>query len=164
VRGALAIVIQLVYALPLILIICCITAVSTTVSGQSGQGATNAGSGLNAFLVCLGCLAIPFALFAAIFAPAANIRYAVSNDIGAAFNISAVYALIRDHLGPYFLALIGSIGLGLVAGVLSSILCGIPAPWLSFAVTVMAANLYGQVAQAEAGTSSPYAPALPPSF
>lgn len=162
-KGAMSVVIQLVYALPVILIGCCLIAASALASGQGAN--TGANNAYAAFILCLICLAIPFGVFAAMASPAAIIRYAVTNDTAAAFNVGAVLGLVRDRIGPFLLALLVGIGLSLAAAAVSSILCGIPAPWLSFVAAVMTAHLFGQVGQTEAGLdTSPYAPVMPPSM
>ncbi len=165
VRGATAIVISLVYALPVILIACCMGVAGLAVSGSASGGQANPNPSLNAFLACLGCLAIPLALFAAFFSPAAILRYVTHQDIAAAFKIGEVWALIRDNLTPYLLAFLAAIVLPLIASLVSGVLCGLPAPWLAFVAGVLSYHLYGQVAQGQRGQvgPAPLAPMLPPS-
>ena len=140
VRGGLAVVIQLVYALPALILGCCIAAAATLAgSGEQNEGAS-------ALVACLACLTVPLGLFAAFVAPAAVVRYAARNDIAAAFNLGAVLGFIRDNLGPYTLAFLANIGLALGATVLGVFTCGVALPWLAFAAGVIGYHLYGQVA------------------
>lgn len=159
VRGLLAIAIQLVYALPLLLVACCLGIVASVLNADPNNPNTSA----TAFLACLGCLAIPLALFAAYVGPAATLRYATTNDVAAGFNFGAVFDFIRANLGPYSMAFLANIVLALAASIVGSILCGVPLPWLAFLASVLGYHLYGQVvrpaaAGANYGDLTPIAP------
>ncbi|MCW5849986.1 MAG: hypothetical protein KIT87_07870, partial [Anaerolineae bacterium] len=62
--------------------------------------------------------------------------------------------------------LMAGIVLPLIASVLSSILCGLPLPWLTFLTGVMGYNLFGQVLgrSAPATTPSSELPPLPTAY
>ncbi|MFN8472092.1 MAG: DUF4013 domain-containing protein [Anaerolineae bacterium] len=143
VRGLLAFVIQLVYAIPVIIIACCQGATTGLLSGGN-QGDPNAAVG--ALVACFGCLNIIFSLLAAILAPAAIIRWLQRGDFAAAFNLASVFAFIRDNAGNYAVAFLVSLGLEIAAVIVGSLLCGIGIPFLLFAAIVISGNLYGQVA------------------
>jgi hypothetical protein len=145
VRGGLALVIQVVYALPVIILACCMGAVGAATGNREAEGM---GGALGA---CLVCLTIPFALAAAYLAPAAIARYVAANDIAAAFNVGSVIDFIRANAAPYTMAFVFNIVLGLVAGIVGAVLCGLPLPWLGFVAGVLGYHLYGQVAQADRG-------------
>ncbi|MFN8499314.1 MAG: DUF4013 domain-containing protein [Anaerolineae bacterium] len=147
VRGLLAFVIQLVYAIPAIIFACCQGA-SQALAGQGGQGGDgNAAIGL--FVACFACLNLIFSILASIIAPAGIIRWVQSGEFGAAFNVGSVFALIRDNAGNYAVAYLVSAGLGIAAVLVGSLLCGIGIPFLLFAAIVISGNLYGQVAFAD---------------
>ena len=156
VKGLIAIVIQLVYALPVLLLACCMLAgLGSAGAFDSRNAGQQLSQGMTAFMICLVCLMIPLGILASIAAPAATYRYLERGDIGAAFNLGAVFGLIRARLGQYLVAwLLAGIVLPLVASVLSSILCGLPLPWLNFLTGVMGYNLYGQAL----GRATPAAP------
>lgn len=168
VKGLIAFVIQLVYALPVLVLACCMVAVAGSAGAFDSRNAgQQLSQGMSAFMMCLTCIMIPLALFASIIAPAATYRYIERGDIGAAFNIGAVLGLIRARLGQYLIAwLMAGIVLPLIASVVSSILCGIPLPWLSFLAGVMGYNLFGQVLgrSAPATTPSSELPPLPTAY
>ncbi|MFN8482921.1 MAG: DUF4013 domain-containing protein [Anaerolineae bacterium] len=147
VRGLLAFVIQLVYAIPAIIFACCQGA-TQGLMGQSAQGGDpNAAIGL--FVACFACLNFIFSLLAAIIAPAGIIRWVQRGDFGAAFNLGSVFALIRDNAGNYAIAFLVSLGLSIAAVLVGSLLCGIGIPFLLFVALVISGNLYGQVAFAD---------------
>lgn len=145
-RGLLVTAIQIVYALPVFLLACCMVA-AATLAGQQGSNANAANDGVTALLVCLTCLIIPFALLAALFTPAATIRYAQHDDISAAFQVGGVLNFIRDNLGNYVVALLASVAVSLLVSIVSSVSCGILLPWLIFFASVYSSHLFGQVAQ-----------------
>lgn len=168
VKGLIAIVIQLVYALPVLLLACCMLA---ALGGMGALDSTNAGQplsqGATALLICMVCLMIPLGILASIVAPAATYRYVERGNISAAFSLGAVFSLIRARLGPYLVAwLLAGLVLPLVASALSSILCGLPLPWLSFITGVMGYNLFGQALgrSAPASVSTGTLPPLPTEY
>ena len=168
VKGIIAIVVQLVYALPVLLLACCMLAgLGSAGAFDSRNAGQSLSQGMTAFTICLVCLMIPLGILASIIAPAATYRYVERGDIGAAFNLGAVVGLIRARLGQYLVAwLLAGVVLPLVASTLSSILCGLPLPWLSFLTGVMGYNLFGQVLgrSASAGVPTSDLPPLPTSY
>lgn len=144
VRGLLAFVIQVVYALPALLLGCCMAAVATIFGQGSTPNTSNDTAGF--VMLCLSCILVPLGLIIAFVTPAALIRFATEGDISAAFDFNAVLALIRDNLGNYVFAVVASILLSLLASLLAAITCGLGAPWFGFAASLLGANLLGQVA------------------
>ncbi len=160
VRGLLAFVIQLVYAIPVLIIACCQTA-SQAALGQGGQG-SDPNAALGALVACFGCLSLIFSLLAAILTPAAIIRWRQREDFAAAFNIGSVIALIRDNAGNYAVAFLVSLGVGIAAAIIGSLLCGIGLPFTLFIATVISGNLYGQVAFADRSGQTALTPTVGP--
>ncbi len=168
IKGLIAFVIQLVYALPVLLLVCCMLAgLGSTGALDSRNAGQQLSQGMSLFVTCLTCLMVPLALLASIVAPAATYRYIERGDIGSAFSLGAVFGLIRARLGQYLVAwLLAAVVLPLVASALSSILCGLPLPWLSFLTGVMGYNLFGQVLGRSAPATTPTSdlPPLPASY
>lgn len=160
VRGLLSLVIQIVYLLPVLIIGCCQFA-ATTALGQGTQ-TNDPNSALSALVACFGCLSTIFGLLASILWPAAIIRWVQKGDIGAAFNIGSVIALIRDNAGNYAVAFLVSLGLGIAAALLGAVTCLIGLPFTLFIATVISGNLYGQVAFADRSGQTALTPTVGP--
>ena len=160
VRGLLALVIQLVYALPLLIIGCCQFA-ATSALGQGAQG-NNPNAALGPLVACFGCLSLLFGILAVVLTPAAIIRWVQRDDISAAFNLGSVIALIRDNAGNYAVAVLVGLLLDIAAALIGALLCGIGLPFTIFIATVIIGNLYGQVAFADRSGQTSLTPTVGP--
>ncbi len=95
-------------------------------------------------------------LWAAVFlfvGPALTLTYARTGSFGALFQVGQILALIRRCLGTFLALMVYALVVGLVIGVLNSILSLIPCiGWLlslgvGFYVTVVIGHIYGQAAR-----------------
>ena len=108
--------------------------------GQFGADRDQASGGLLLF----SCLGFVVAVVTGFVVPAALARTAVTSSFGAGLEVGAIFALVRDNLGDYFILLL----LGVVAGIIASL--GFIALCVGVLVTIpyayfMLAHLYGQV-------------------
>ena len=131
--GIFAIIIGIVYALPMILLFIC--------AGGAGFGlaATGDETMVTAGLVvggCLACLALIVGVVTGLATPMALARYADVGEIGPAFRVGEIIALVRNNIGGLLIVVIGY-GLVLsiiisIGGSIGLILCGI-GPFIAIA-------------------------------
>lgn len=150
--GLKVIVIGIVYALPLIVIACCL---ALPIAGFS-ENAEAVSATLGAFLACLSLL---YGIALSIVYPAAVAFFAAEDDLSAAFRFGDVFRFVGDNLVPYLITFLGS-WLAAFIGNLGDLVCGIG--WLvtyPYAVMVTA-HLYGQAYVEATGMTAAEAPAL----
>jgi hypothetical protein len=163
-KGFSVFVVQLVYALPVVVLGLCLAApqVAATMMAGSDAGDTML-TVASVASVCCGCLIALYAIFMAMLMPAAIGRLAASGEIGPALRVAEVVALVRAKPAVFLIvALLSSLAYSILSSIGSAI-CGIGAPFGMAYATIAAAHLYGQaykVASAESGgAASPAAPA-----
>jgi len=136
VDGLKVIVIQIVYALPAIVVGMCLS-IATTAAGNSGDGFV-------VFLsVVMGCLILLWAIVVSILLPAATAIFAATNDLAAAFRFGEVFALVRDNLSTYLITFIMSWVASFIGG-LGSIVCGVGVFFTGPYGYMVTGHLYGQ--------------------
>lgn len=139
IKGFLLAVIQVIYALPLIVLFGIMSGLFS-VSGNTSSAAAALAALLGTGFLCLGViygLAYWFAL------PAIVAQYAVTEDFGAAFRLDQIFSRLRGNLEGYFLVLV----LGLVAGFIGTlgiVACFIGVIFTAFYGSLVSYNLYGQ--------------------
>lgn len=148
VDGLKVILIQIVYALPAIIL-------GVVVSIPIAAATNDAGS-LGWFpglvLGCLGCLILLWAVFISILLPAATAVFADTNSLAAAFRFGKVFALVRDNLSIYLITLVMSWVASFIGG-LGSAVCGLGAFLTGPYGYMVTGHLYGQAYVAS--TASP---------
>jgi hypothetical protein len=148
VDGLKVIVIQLVYALPAIILSVCLVIPMAAVSDNA--------EGLSVFLsVVLSCFLILWAIVVSIALPAATAVFAATSDLAAAFHFGEVFALVRDNLSTYLITFIMSWVASFIGG-LGGIVCGLGAFLTAPYGYMVTGHLYGQ-----AYAASTAAPAQP---
>jgi hypothetical protein len=136
VDGLKVIVIQLVYALPAIILSVCLAIPMAAISDNA--------EGLSVFLsVVLSCFLILWAIVVSIVLPAATAVFAATNDLGAAFRFGEVFALVRDNLSTYLITFIMSWVASFLGG-LGGIVCGVGAFLTAPYGYMVTGHLYGQ--------------------
>jgi hypothetical protein len=111
--------------------------------------------------ICVGCFTTLYSILAYLVLPAAIGRYAVTNVLGEAFKLGAIYKMVKENLGTYALVLLGGLVASLIAS-LGVIACAIGV--LFTAVYSMAINghLWGQAYKESIGSeAAPADPAEP---
>jgi hypothetical protein len=146
VDGLKVIVIQIVYALPAIIVGLCLS-IAMTAAGNNGEGFV-------VFLsVVMSCLILLWAIVVSILLPAATAIFAATNDLGAAFHFGEVFALVRDNLSTYLITFIMSWVASFIGG-LGSIVCGVGAFITGPYGYMVTGHLYGQAYMASTATAS----------
>ena len=147
VDGLKVIVIQIVYALPAIIVGLCLSIAMMAVAGTKGEWLVILLS------VVMSCLILLWAIVVSILLPAATAIFAATNDLAAAFHFGEVFALVRDNLSTYLITFIMSWvasfigGLGSIAFLVGAFITGA----YGYMVT---GHLYGQAYLASTATAS----------
>jgi hypothetical protein len=156
-KGFLVFVIAFVFMLPVTLVSSCNAAVPFLFENADETLAWV----FTAISVCFGCFTFLYSVLAYLILPAAIGRYAVTDKVGEAFKLGAIFKMVRDNLGTYALVLLGGLVASLVAS-LGVIACVIGV--LFTAVYSMAINghLWGQAYKESVKSAAPPAdPAEP---
>jgi len=99
VRGLLAVLIQLIYLLPLVLVACGLMALTAAGARTAGEDAAQAGVGL--VFLCLVPLSFVVGLVLSALALVAQTRYAITDNFGEAVQIGAVVSELRSNFGRW---------------------------------------------------------------
>jgi len=134
--GLKVIAIQVVYAVPAIIVSLCLS-IAVTAAGNNGEG-------FAVFLsVVMGCLILLWAIVISILLPAATAIFAATNDLEAAFHFGEVFALVRNNLSTYLITFIMSWVASFIGG-LGSIVCGVGVFFTGPYGYMVTGHLYGQ--------------------
>lgn len=148
VKGLLAWVIVLIYALPLILFSLCAQTGSFTpllaesVDPDMLQVLTTVSVAVSA---CCGCLALLYAILIGLVMPFAWGKYVETEQFGAAFQLGDILDKLKNNIGPAFVVLLVSALAGLVAALVGTIVCGVGVFFTSFYAQLIVAFLYGSL-------------------
>jgi hypothetical protein len=150
VKGLKLFVIGLVYALPIILLSICGNLPTMFLQDNNDQTMVTL---ISTVSICVGCISAIYGLAMAFIVPAAYAKFAVTDELGAAFRFSEVFGLVRAAPAAYLLALLGTIVAGVVAS-LGLILCFIGVIFtMAWAYTIQA-HLWGQAYNVATGNTS----------
>lgn len=144
---------ELVWMLPLILLVIIVSVATGGLGSLSDDAAAVAATGGGLLLLCLVLLMVVAALF---LTPALLIQYAIKDDFGALFRFGEVFDIIRNHMSDILIAFLVTVAavfvVSLIGGVLGIIPClgwiaafviGLASgPYVSF----LGGHLYGQIA------------------
>lgn len=157
--GASVVVAQLVYTLPMWIVLCISAVAQVGLGGLTGLSEEAANVGAAGIVATWGltlCLMVIFAFVLFFVSPAIIIQYVRTNELGACFRFGEVLGIARNNFGSILLAAIASfvavLGVNMVVGVLAIIPCIgwliglviaiLSNPW----VAVASGHLYGQMA------------------
>ena len=144
-RGFMALVIQIVYLLPLIVLYGVF--LFLTVAGAAAAEDSEAVAGVLGLLsLCLIPLQLVVALVCVFASLAAIMRYLATDSLGEAFKFGEVIATLRNHIGSFLMILVVGILAGLVAG-LGVIACGIGVLFTGFYAQCVIGHVIGQAMQ-----------------
>ncbi|NJO81489.1 MAG: DUF4013 domain-containing protein [Chloroflexi bacterium AL-W] len=159
IRGLYALIIGLVYALPLIIIITLLTCVFGAIAGAGGSE-----EAAGFAILILNCLLYPIAIIGGIgtwlLVYAAYARYITSNySLGEALKFGEVIATIRSKPQPWLMLLLVYFLSSIIAS-LGMIACFIGVIFTAFIGQCMIGHVLGQII-AQQGMTSTYAPDTP---
>ncbi|MBN1149449.1 MAG: DUF4013 domain-containing protein, partial [Anaerolineales bacterium] len=140
VRGLKALVIGLVYALPIILVSACQQGSLIAVQ-ESGDETVM--SVVTVLTICLSCITLIYSIFMGLVLPAAMAKFAATGQLGAAFRFGEVFGLVRAAPAAYVIVLVGSFVASIIA-MLGMVVCVIGVLFTAAYASVINAHLYGQ--------------------
>ncbi len=163
VKGLTAIVGVLIWALPVIILACCI-AIATT--GLGAAASNNGSDGIGALgglvLSCLYCLTFIVGIFINLFVYAPLTLFALNNQISTFWDFSGAWRFVQANAGNYIIAFLLALVANFIAG-FGVIACFIGVFFTSFWAMLVMAHLFGQVARSNlAPTDSTLLPPTPP--
>jgi hypothetical protein len=142
----------LVYTAPIWLLMCCGALVFVPATRTEDFSGTLAAVGSISFAAAA-CMVLIFTIALIFVSPAITIQYARERTLASCFRFSEVFAIIRQHIGDIFLAVLVIFGLTLVLGLIGIIpLIGWVISLLaSIYVTFVSGHLFGQIGQKVGG-------------
>jgi hypothetical protein len=140
IKGLMVFIIGLVYAIPVILIACCMGILLPVLGGDT-EGVADMAVMLN---LCMNCLSLIWGIVMWLVLPAVWIRYAVTGDFMSAFQFGEIFGFIRDNIANYIVAIILWIVANFVAG-FGVIACFVGVLFTTFWAYLVMAHLLGQV-------------------
>jgi hypothetical protein len=141
VQGLILLVILFIFSLPGLLLSGCSSLFLRSLADATRNDAGSAFFALVIFFA--NALVALYSLIISLLTPAIAIRYAMTRDFGAAFNLSALWRIINANLGAYILVLILSWVASVIAG-LGVIVCVIGVFFTAFWSVLVTAHLSGQ--------------------
>jgi hypothetical protein len=141
-------VISFVYSLPVILFAICAQAGNLTpilaenADRDTVEVLTTISIGVSA---CCGCLMLLYSILAGLILPFAWGKYAETGEFGAAFQLSELFEMLKDNIGPAFIVLLVGGLAALVAEIVGLIACGIGLLFTLFYAQLIMAFLYGSL-------------------
>ncbi len=144
IRGFLALLIQLIYMLPLVLVACGWVALATAGTGAATADAPQASVGLAG--LCLVPLFFILALFLGALALVAQTRYAISDDFAAALQVGEIVSEFRNNLGRWMSVVGMAVAVGFAFVIFGLVTCGLGF-FLGFYVSLAQSHLMAQAAR-----------------
>lgn len=140
-------VIQIIYALPIILVGVCLGALA----GITAEDSQDVSSMFSAFS---GCLNFLWSIVLALFLPAAVAFFVAKGEVSAAFQFGDVFNFVRENFGTYVVVAVLSWVAGIIGG-LGLLVCGVgflvTAPYAGWVTSHLTGQAYlvgsGQTAQ-----------------
>lgn len=154
--GFQALIIGLVYSLPIIILTLPMAAVDAAVSSQSSSDAAN--MMLLIVSLCFGLFSVVFGILLAFMLPAAFGNFVAKGELSAGLRFGEVWGLVRSNPGAYLVVVVGTIVAGLIAP-LGTIACIIGVVLTYTYALAIQGHLYGQAYRL---AKSPVAPPAAP--
>lgn len=162
-KGVTAFVGVLIWAIPAIVMVCCIFIALATFGGFSGdRGATEIGALGGIVLACLYCLTfiVGIAINLFVYAPLTN--FAINGQLSAFWDFQGAWKFIQANAGNYIIAFLLALVANFIAG-FGIIACLIGVFFTNFWAMLVMAHLFGQVARSNMSPSdSNLLPPAPP--
>jgi len=152
VRGLLAFVIQFIYALPVILLVCITFGLGGLTALASGSDSGGGGAAIG--LVCMMPVLFIGGLFLSLLGLVATTRFALINDFGQALRVGEVLAELRRGLSSWLGLLLTLILASFAFGLGVMITCGL-AVFLSFYLTLVQHHWMAQAYRRSSGSVEP---------
>ncbi|OQY21508.1 MAG: hypothetical protein B6I34_07190 [Anaerolineaceae bacterium 4572_32.1] len=142
VKGLMYLIISFVYALPIVLLGACYVLLIGAIGAAASEDTINVIASFGG--ICYGGFALLYAIFMMLALPPALGRYLDTGELGAAFRLSEVFALVRDNIGAWLIALVITWLAGMIASV-GIILCVVGVLFTAFWANLVMMYLWGDV-------------------
>lgn len=139
-KGLMAFVIALVYAIPLVVVACCTLGLLPLVADN--EALTGTVAAFSSF--CVPCVSFIWLLLMALVVPAAWIRYAMTGEFMSAFQLGEIFSYISANLANYIVAIILA-GVASSIASLGTIACFVGVFFMGFWASLVMGHLFGQV-------------------
>ncbi|MCC6904804.1 MAG: DUF4013 domain-containing protein [Anaerolineae bacterium] len=148
---------MIVYQIPTILFACAMSLffLLPAMSGGDSDAAAALTGVAGIAVACCSCLIILYAIAASIVYAGGLIRFADREELGTFFQIGENFALVRNNIGDFGMAVLYLIGAGLVAGVAGSIVPLIGTIAAQVFIYYFSGHILGQLAAKISGSSVP---------
>lgn len=90
------------------------------------------------------CVIVLYSLLEVVLLPAALMRTAMQDNVGAGLKIGEVFALVKNAIGPYLIVVLGTLAASFVASLVGGILCGIGVLFTMVYAYAVMGHFYGQ--------------------
>ncbi len=114
-KGFQVFLIELVYSLPIIVLTIPLSIVDSTSTNMINTGNNTGGYAYMALSLCCGGLIMLYGIFMAFVVPAALASFAAKGSLGAAFQFSEVFGLVRKAPVAYLIVVLVTIVAGIIA-------------------------------------------------
>jgi len=155
-KGVNVLVIGFVYALPMILVICCY-ALLTIAASSGGNGSSRSDNSLATVVsllsTCISCFSFIYGLILYVVGNSATVLYAANERLSDAFKFGDVMSFVRNNAQNLIIALLLGYAAQLIAG-FGVIACVIGVFFTGVWASMVQYHLLGQVYQASLGASS----------
>lgn len=144
--GLMNMIVTFVWSLPLILISSCL-AIPFVFLPTGDEGGV-------LFIVLISCFSLVIlvgAILVAVLSPAAIVHYAVTGELGKAFQFREIFDMVRQNLGAYLMVMLVVIVIVPIISSLGSILLGCGALFTTFAGFLVMYHAYGQAYRTAVG-------------
>lgn len=146
----------LIYQIPT-LIFACIASFVWLLPAMSGDSDTAAALGGLAMtlMICCSCLIVIYAIVAAVVYWGGVIRFVDREELATFFQIGENFALVRDNIGDFGMALLYAILAGAIASVVSSVTFGLGGLLTPIFMMYFVGHILGQLAAKVMGAAAP---------
>jgi len=159
-RGLMVLLANLIYFSPVLLFYCILFVVWFVIlGGASASGSDDAMAGaagaMPLIMGCCGCLAVIYGGVAGVVFWGGVIRYLDTEEFGIFFQFGDNFALVRENIGDFGMALVYFLLAGVAGSVVSSVTFGIGAFLLPAFMSYFGGHIIGQLAQKLSGSAAP---------
>jgi len=143
VKGLVSTLATMVWAIPIIILIAVIAAMSIMI----GYDSTEASRVATPYALCswsISCLGGIYGLLLAFVLPAAYAQYAIRGDFGAFFRLGEIWKFIKANIGNYIIVLLLGAVVQTIAG-FGVILCVVGVAFTEFWASLVGSHLLGQL-------------------
>lgn len=154
-RGFQAFVAGMVYSLPIWIFVIPIVAIPTVGMAIPELDQDTLGMLSAIVSLCCGGLVFIYSLLMGLFLQVVYAHIAVQDSLGAAFQFSEIFRLLKAAIGPWLLAFVGTMVAGFLASIVGTLACGVGIIFTMALYFPVMGHLYGQAYRQAHLTAAP---------